>query len=190
MRDFRLLYVSGASGSGTTLLAQILAAAPQVVTVAGKHRTLSREKDPAFRLAKRINWTTRDLWDRHGDVSLYAQARQALPRLVQELLQYEQHAATTHLVIKRSSPFYRGDRYRPDMQDIVDLFPNSRILSFTAIHARRHTRRSAGDLRRTCITWPWFARNISHCYRRSFKHWMPGHIWHFATRHGCSTPKR
>ncbi|MBC6955887.1 MAG: sulfotransferase [Chloroflexi bacterium] len=128
MRDFRLLYVSGASGSGTTLLAQILAAAPQVVTVAGKHRTLSREKDPAFRLAKRINWTTRDLWDRHGDVSLYAQARQALPRLVQELLQYEQHAATTHLVIKRSSPFYRGDRYRPDMQDIVDLFPNSRIL--------------------------------------------------------------
>lgn len=128
MRAFRLLFVSGASGSGTTLLAKILTASPHVVAVAGKHRTLARGQDPAFLLAKRINWTTRDLWDRHGDVKTYLQARQALPGMVQELLQYEQHASTTHVVIKRSAPFYKGDRYRPDMQDVVDLFPDTRIL--------------------------------------------------------------
>ncbi|MBK8139375.1 MAG: sulfotransferase [Chloroflexi bacterium] len=129
MKDYRLLFVSGASGSGTTLMAEILTASENVMAVAGKHRTLSRAQDEdAFRLAKRVNRTTRELWDRQADVQTYMAAKNRLPGMIDELLQFKQHAGTTHVMIKRSAPFDKGDRYRPDMMDMLELFPNLRIL--------------------------------------------------------------
>jgi len=129
MREYRLLFVSGASGSGTTLMSEILAESEKVMAVAGKHRTLSRAQDEsAFRLAKQVNRTTRDLWDREADVQTYLAAKNQLPGMVDELLKFDQYAETTHVIIKRSAPFYKGDRYRPDMLDMLELFPNLRIL--------------------------------------------------------------
>jgi hypothetical protein len=124
-----ILFLSGAEGSGTTMLARILSNAGQVMTISGKHHTITREADrEAFKLLKRFNRMTKFLWDRRGTVENHLQAKKKMVEVIKDFAALERYQHITHFLLKRSAPFYKGDRYRPDAADVLDLFPDVRMI--------------------------------------------------------------
>lgn len=126
--NYRLIFLSGAEGSGTTLLTRLLSSPDNVVTISGKHRTIPREDQEVFKLAKKFNDLTKTLWDRKGTMQAHLNAKLEMPKVIEKFSTYERYRHVTHLLMKRSAPFYKGDQYRPDIADVLDLFPNARII--------------------------------------------------------------
>jgi hypothetical protein len=123
-----MLFLSGASGSGTTLLTRILSAPKAVLTIGGKHRTVPRDDADAYHLTDKFNQVTTALWDREGDYLKHAVAAGELREIVGRFLAFPQFSSVTHLLMKRSAPFHEGDRYRPDIRDLLDAFPDLKIV--------------------------------------------------------------
>jgi hypothetical protein len=127
-RPFTMLFLSGASGSGTTLLTKILSAPKCVLGIGGKHRTVPTSDTEAFHLTDRFNQVTTALWDREGDYLKHAVAAGEVRDIIGQFLSYPQYSGVTHLLAKRSAPFHEGDRFRPDFGDLLDAFPDLRII--------------------------------------------------------------
>lgn len=126
--DYRLIFITGASGSGTTLLTKILSSPRCVLSVGGKHRTVGNVNDDAAYLSRRFNKITKALWDRKGSREQHAEAQDKMPYMVGRFRQFDEYTGLTHLLMKRSAPFYEGDQYRPDLDDLIDAFPDLKIV--------------------------------------------------------------
>jgi hypothetical protein len=48
--------------------------------------------------------------------------------VIDRLLSLHNYTHMSHVVYKRSAPFFPGDRYRPDLSDLLDAFADLRIL--------------------------------------------------------------
>jgi hypothetical protein len=127
-RDYHFIFVVGAAGSGTTMLTRILSGPAQAVCLGGKYTTIPESDRRATRLARGFNLAITHLWDRKAPAERYNQARQVLPQLVDGLLAEEGYRQKSHVIYKRSAPFNPGDRHRPDLSDLFELFPNSRVV--------------------------------------------------------------
>ncbi len=131
----RLIFIVGVEGSGTTMMAEFLGASSKVEVVLGNYVSVTDRKDFAAgempetaRQMKELHEATSVMWDRLADV---AETRAAAVRLTEALTVLsttEELSGTEYLVLKRSAPFFRGDRYRPDLLDVVDLMPGVKVL--------------------------------------------------------------
>jgi len=126
--EARFVFVVGASGSGTTLLTEVLSAPPGAASLGGNHVRLPDESPEAVRLVTAFNHANQALWDRHAELGERRAARVRLAASYRELLDLPAYRALTHVLYKRSAPFMLGDRYRPDLGDIVELFPGARTV--------------------------------------------------------------
>lgn len=123
-----MVFLTGASGSGTTLLTRILSSPSSVMTIGGKHRAIKRDGSDLFRQASRFNRLTKWMWDRTATVEQYHKARRELSPTLAWIQAHERAASITHFLFKRSAPFYNGDQYRPDLLDLIELFPQIKIV--------------------------------------------------------------
>lgn len=126
--NYRFTFIVGASGSGTTLLSRILSHPVHVVCLGGMYWTVQEDHAEAWKLMKLFNRAITKMWDRKSSVEQHGQAKQVLPCLLDEFLSQPEYADRTHVVYKRSAPFNPGDRYRPDLSDLFDIFPNVRVV--------------------------------------------------------------
>ncbi len=127
-RNITFVFVSGASGSGTTLLTRILSQASAAVALGGNFVSLPRPDRAIRRELLRLDRATADLWDRQGTYPARAEAQRRIPLIVGRLLSRPDLDQTTHVIYKRSAPFFKGNRYRPDLWDLSELFEHPRIL--------------------------------------------------------------
>jgi hypothetical protein len=125
----RFIFIIGASGSGTTMLSRMLSRPACCASLGGNYISLPTDNPVARALVDRFNALTQDLWDRHADASVVVAAKRELPTLHRELLALPEMRAVTHINYKRSAPFMLGDRHRPDLADLFDLFEDVRIIA-------------------------------------------------------------
>jgi hypothetical protein len=126
-RAYRFTFITGASGSGATLLARILGMPGNAISFGGNYTSI-QEGDEGYPMIRAFNAATAQMWDRHADQAVYEAARQRAPRVLDELLSLPACAAKTHIIHKRSTPFFKGDRFRPDLADISRVFNEPRLL--------------------------------------------------------------
>lgn len=126
--ETQMVFLTGASGSGTTLLTRILSSPSSVMTIGGKHRAIKRDGSDLFRQAARFNRLTKRMWDRSASVGSYHKARRELLPTLTRLREHERAQSVSHFLFKRSAPFYNGDQYRPDLIDLIELFPLIKIV--------------------------------------------------------------
>lgn len=117
---YKFIFIVGCSGSGTTMMLRVLSTPRNVLTLGGNHRPT---KDP---LIDEFNELTKLMWDRLGDIKQYKEAKNQILSTVNKLLQ--KHNRKNVLLYKRSAPFGKGDRYTPDLNDLVDLFNDLKII--------------------------------------------------------------
>lgn len=126
--DFQMVFLTGASGSGTTLLTRILSSPSSVMTIGGKHRAIKRDGSDLFRQASRFNRLTKRMWDRAATLEQYHKAQRELLPALERIQAHERANSISHFLFKRSAPFYNGDQYRPDLFDLIELFPQIKIV--------------------------------------------------------------
>ena len=59
-----LIFIIGASGSGTTMLTRILSSPPEIIGLGGNFDSIPKDNKKAVRLARIFKQATRKLWDR------------------------------------------------------------------------------------------------------------------------------
>jgi len=123
----QFLFISGAEGSGTTLLRRILAAPPQCASV-GRDIVKVPDHPDALPLFQAFNEANERLWDRRLPLAMHEQARADVHRAALAIAHAPVFAACSQLVFKRSSPFGGGDEHRPDLFDVAGLPVGSRIV--------------------------------------------------------------
>lgn len=126
--NLNFTFIVGASGSGTTLLTQILSHPRNTVCLGGKYWTVDQADAQAWQGMQLFNRSITALWDRQGDLERVEQARTALPHIADLFFTQTGYRDRDHLIYKRSAPFNPGDRYRPDLSDLFDLFPAVRVV--------------------------------------------------------------
>ncbi len=126
-RAYRFIFIIGASGSGTTLLARILSTPDNALALGGNYTTIA-EGEAGHGLMLAFNLATEQLWDPHAGQAAHAEARVRTSRVVNRLLALPALADKTHIIYKRSAPFFKGDRHRPDLSDIFELFDEPRVI--------------------------------------------------------------
>lgn len=131
-QPYRFVFPVGVSGSGSTLLTRILGGVPGAVALGGhvKIPSVSFPDDDldAHDIVRRFNAATENLWDRQALQTQKDDAGRKMHALIEELRAMEAYRNTSHVVYKRSFPFFVGDRYRPDLQDLFDLFEDVRLV--------------------------------------------------------------
>ena len=152
-RNFQFVFIIGAEGSGTTMLTRILSRLQNVVGLGGNYISIPEEDKEARSLVAEFNKTTAALWDREATHETYQHAKEQLPKVLDHLLGLNNYADVSHIVYKRSAPFLKGDRYRPDASDLFNLFENMRMI----VMYRDPKASSFSALRRG------FADNLRHC---------------------------
>ncbi len=128
LRDYRFIFIVGATGSGTTLLTRILSSPKTVVGLGGNFTTVSERDKAACSVILQFDKATIDLWDRKATHEKYRKAKREIPVIIDSLLGLENYSHVSHILYKRSAPFFKGDRYRPDLSDLLDLFGDLRII--------------------------------------------------------------
>lgn len=126
---YRFVFIVGAEGSGTTLLTRILSRPEGTVALGGNYTTVRKSEKEAWSLVEQFDKANTDLWDRQGNHERHRQARDELPRVVERLLRLDSYARVSHVIFKRSAPFFEGDRWRPDLSDLLDLFEDLRMVA-------------------------------------------------------------
>jgi hypothetical protein len=126
--DRGLIFIIGASGSGTTMLTRILSSPPYVIGLGGNSDTIPKENQKAVRLARIFKQATKNLWDRKAGFEVHGKAKQVLRAVTDELFELDAFQKATRLLHKRSAPFGIGDRYRPDLLDLFELFSDPKVL--------------------------------------------------------------
>jgi hypothetical protein len=128
-RSYRFIFIVGAQGSGTTLLARVLSSPACALALGGNYVTIPRTDSEAFTLVEQFDEANAALWDRKGGHERLAELRRELRRIVESLLRLPRYAAVSHVLYKRSAPFFGGDRYRPDLADLLATFPDLRVIA-------------------------------------------------------------
>jgi hypothetical protein len=126
--DHGLIFIIGASGSGTTMLTRILSSPADVIGLGGNSDAIPRDNQKAVRLARIFKQATKNLWDRKAGFEVHGKAKQVLRTVTDELFELDVFQKATRLLHKRSAPFGIGDRYRPDLLDLFELFADPKIL--------------------------------------------------------------
>ena len=123
----RFIFISGAEGSGTTLLRRLLASPPGCASLGRDIAKLPDHPDarPLFQAFENAN---QRLWDRLLPLPQHEQARRDCYGAAAVMAKAPAFAETSHFVFKRSSPFGGGDRHRPDLLDVIGLPADSRIV--------------------------------------------------------------
>ncbi len=127
--SFRFLFVVGASGSGTTLLARVLSGVPGAVSLGGNHTTYTRGEPKSWAVVEAFDRATANLWDRTAPWERGAKARAELPGLLERLHGLPGQEGISHVVYKRSAPFRKGDRHRPDLSDLSGFHEDWRVIA-------------------------------------------------------------
>ncbi len=124
----RLIFITGAEGSGTTLLRRLLAVSPTCASV-GKGVAQVPAGAPCVRAFSAFNEANHRLWYQHATLDEHEVARADMHARFADISAFPEFDAVTHLVQKRSSPFDapRGQR-RPDLWDVLDLQEDVRVL--------------------------------------------------------------
>lgn len=115
----RSVFVIGASGSGTTMLAGLIASHEHAVGLAGNHVDPERIGPDWAAANERVSDITMRLWDRTLPIEGRIEAERDLDAFVADAAGQAQRDGITCLAYKRSSPFMVGDRYRPDVRDLA-----------------------------------------------------------------------
>lgn len=127
-RPYRFLFLIGASGSGTSMLSRLLGAPANSVCLGGSDVSVPRSERVAYRLVKQFQKANDHVWNRWGPADRAEQGRRQMLEMIDRLLAMPGYDQVDTVVFKRSAPFHRGDRYRPDLRDIDRMFPDYRIL--------------------------------------------------------------
>ncbi len=122
-----MTFIIGASGSGTTMLSKILCSPRQVIGI-DDFKDVPITDAAARAAADRFKIVTQVLWDRESSQAQYQRAKLAVFCSVEELFGQEAYTDARYLVHKRSAPFFRGERCRPDVSDLFDIFESPRIV--------------------------------------------------------------
>ena len=124
----KFIFIIGASGSGTTMLTRILSEPKEVIGLGGNFDLFPKEQRRARVLGRIFREATKKLWDRKTDYKTRDSAKQTLFYIINDLFNLDIFNRTTHLLHKRSAPFLPGDRYRPDLSDLFDIFESPKII--------------------------------------------------------------
>lgn len=120
------IFIIGASGSGTTLFLKIFSKLKDTIVLGGNYNNLQNYNNKYISLKNRINLTTKTLWDRKINYIEKDRAKKELFSIKNEIEFLNN--SFKNIVYKRSTPFHKGDRYIPDIFDIVDVFNNLKII--------------------------------------------------------------
>jgi hypothetical protein len=153
MQNYRFVFIVGASGSGTTMLTRLLSAPPGCVALGGNHVSIPRSDRRGYAIARKFRQANDAMWDRSSSASRAARGRREMLELIAELLAMPAYRDVNRVLFKRSAPFHRGDRYRPDLGDLAEMFEDLRILV-----VRRDPRASTASSERRK-----FASNLRAC---------------------------
>lgn len=127
-QDYHVIFIIGAEGSGTTMLKRILSHPKAVIGLKTNPAQIRKENETAHLLVQQIDKTIKQLWDRQASSQAYQQAKVDLPRFFDKLFGLDIYSQTSHIVFKKSTPFGLKGKHRPDLSDLVDLFPKLRIV--------------------------------------------------------------
>lgn len=154
-QGYNFLFLIGASGSGTTMLTRILTAAQGSVGLGGNHISIPKSDRQAYDIARRFKRANDRLWDRKASAAESSAGGDEMLSLVGKLRTLPGYQETERVVFKRSAPFHRGDRYRPDLADLGRLFSEPRVVVLyrdpRASTASSHRRRFAANLRACAV---------------------------------------
>jgi hypothetical protein len=127
----QFIFIVGASGSGTTMLLQILGTIEGTMTIGGNqdHIYLPNDEAPALELVCAFNSANMTAWDRYAPFDLQGEARRQMRRTLEELLSLPGYGSVSDVIFKRSAPFLLGDRYRPDLSDLLEIFPKTKVVA-------------------------------------------------------------
>jgi hypothetical protein len=128
-RPYRFVFIVGAQGSGTTVLTRILSGPDCAVALGGNYVTIPRDDREAFALVEQFDEVNAALWDRRAGHERSGALRREMRRIVDALVGLPRHAGVSHVVYKRSAPFFGGDRYRPDLTDLMTAFADLRVIA-------------------------------------------------------------
>jgi len=126
---YRFVFVVGAQGSGTTVLTRILSGPECAIALGGNYVTIPRDDSEAFALVEQFDEANAALWDRKAGHERQDELRRELRRIVDALVGLPRHAGVSHVLYKRSAPFFGGDRYRPDLTDLLAAFADLRVIA-------------------------------------------------------------
>ena len=125
----QFVFIVGASGSGTTMLLRILGALPGAIALGGNHIRLPNEDPRAPALVRAFSQANQVTWDRHAPFEIQNEARLRMRHVLEELLSLPGYESVSDVIFKRSAPFFVGDRHRPDLSDLFDVFPKSKVVA-------------------------------------------------------------
>ena len=86
-RRYRVVFITGIEGSGTTMFSRILSYPTRAVGLGGNHVTVPRDEPDAFRLVTEFNDANQRCWDRHATASEATAARRQMRDRVDELVE-------------------------------------------------------------------------------------------------------
>ena len=146
-KSYQLVFIVGSEGSGNHMLRCILRAPKCVVRV-------SKEDHYARELMKRLHPVEMLAWDRYAEFQIKALALRQMRVIIDQLMAIPDYRSFTHFLSGRSAPLHFGDRLRPVLSDLLETFPDVKIIvpyrdprASTASSARRgfneHLTRSA-----------------------------------------------
>jgi hypothetical protein len=127
-RGYRFIFIVGASGSGTTMLTRLLSSPEGCVGLGGNHVSIPKDDNRAYAIARRFRKANDRMWDRTSSTARADRGRHEMVGLIDELRSMPAYSDVNRVVFKRSAPFHRGDRYRPDLSDLGEMFDDLRIL--------------------------------------------------------------
>ena len=154
-RPYRFLFLIGASGSGTSMLSRLLGTPANCVCLGGSDVSVPREQRAAYRLVKQFQKANDHVWNRWESAERAGAGRRRMLEKIDALLAMPGYEQVDTVVFKRSAPFHRGDRYRPDLRDIDGMFRDYRILAIyrdpRASSASSYRRKFADNLRACAV---------------------------------------
>ncbi len=126
--NVQFVFIVGASGSGTTMLLRMLSALPGAIGLGGNHIRLLNNSPRALDLVRAFNNANQLAWDRHAPFDTQIEARLQMRHVLEGLLALPGYESVSDVIFKRSAPFFVGDRYRPDLSDVFEIFPKSKVV--------------------------------------------------------------
>ena len=154
-QGYRFIFIVGASGSGTTMLTRLLSSPEGCVGLGGNHVSIPESDKQAYGIARRFRKANDRMWDRTSSTSRADRGRREMLELIDELRALPAYNDVNRVVFKRSAPFHRGDRYRPDLSDLGGMFDDLRIIVVhrdpRASTASSHRRKFANNLRACAV---------------------------------------
>lgn len=139
--EVHINFVIGVQGSGTTMMSRLLGYPANAEVILGNHISIAGGRESMlvkyFRFRRRsgvggilddLEWSSATFWSRKASVKSAEKAKASFMKAVDRFKEVPKYAHVQNLIFKRSAPFYVGDSHRPDLLDILDMFPSAKIL--------------------------------------------------------------